>query len=65
MACRPDGEEVAVATLDGQISFWSVQAGRQLKSVDGRKDLGGGRRVADRITAKSSAFGKYVHSSTL
>ena len=64
VACRPDGEEVAVATLDGQISFWSVQAARQVKSVDGRKDLGAGRSVMDKISAQSSAFGKYGQYET-
>ena len=52
---RPDGKELAVATLDGQISFWDVVNAVQTGSVDGRNDLQVGRRVADRITANKMA----------
>jgi len=52
---RPDGKQLAVATLDGQISFWDVVNAVQTGSVDGRHDLQVGRRVADRITANKMA----------
>ncbi|CAB0036783.1 unnamed protein product [Trichogramma brassicae] len=55
---RPNGEEVAVATLDGQISFFHCRSGTQITSIEGRKDLGSGRSDTDLITAKKSLQGK-------
>lgn len=51
----PDGKELAVATLDGQISFWDVINAIQTGSIEGHRDLQVGRRVADRITANKMA----------
>ena len=51
----PDGHQLAVATLDGQISFWDIQTTTQTGSVEGKHDLGGGRREGDMVTAKTSA----------
>ncbi len=39
LAFKPDGVEVAVATLDGQISFWDVNRASQVGSIEGRDDL--------------------------
>lgn len=58
VAYRPDGEEVAVATLDGQISFFDCKTANQCGSIEGRKDLGSGRADTDIITAKKSMEGK-------
>ncbi|XP_058810769.1 periodic tryptophan protein 2 homolog [Phymastichus coffea] len=55
---KPNGEEVAVATLDGQISFFDVKTATQLSSIEGRNDLGSGRLETDLITAKKSLEGK-------
>lgn len=55
---RPDGGEVAVASLDGQITFFDVRTGMQTASVEGRRDLGMGRRSSDKITAESMAAAK-------
>ncbi len=52
---RPDGRQLAVATLDGQISFWDVVNAMQTGSVEGRNDLHIGRRVTDKVTAKKIA----------
>ena len=62
IAYRPDGGEVAVATLSGQIVFWEVKEGRQTGLIEGRKDISGGRRSDDRTTARNSASGKYFTS---
>lgn len=59
---KPDGEEVAVATLDGQISFFDCKTSTQTGSIEGRKDLGSGRSDTDLVTAKKSLEGKYVQS---
>ncbi|KAM9836167.1 PWP2 small subunit processome component [Aulostomus maculatus] len=58
VAYRPDGQELAVATLNGEISFWNPNMATQTGSVAGRHDLEMGRKETDKITAKQSAKGK-------
>lgn len=55
---KPNGEEVAVATLDGQISFFQCKTAMQVGSIEGRNDLGSGRSDTDLITAKKSLQSK-------
>lgn len=55
---RPDGQELAVATLNGEICFWNPHSATQTGSVAGRHDLETGRKETDKITAKQSAKGK-------
>lgn len=55
---RPDGAELAVATLNAQITFWDPENAVQTGSIEGRHDLKTGRRELDKITAKHSAKGK-------
>lgn len=55
---RPDGQELAVATLNCEISFWNPQTATQTGSVAGCHDLEMGRKETDKITAKQSAKGK-------
>lgn len=55
---RPDGEEVAVATLDSQITFFNAKTGDQTSNIEGRKDLGSGRSDTDLVTAKQTLKGK-------
>uniref|UniRef100_A0A671RHZ4 Periodic tryptophan protein 2 homolog n=1 Tax=Sinocyclocheilus anshuiensis TaxID=1608454 RepID=A0A671RHZ4_9TELE len=55
---RPDGQELAVASLDGEITFWTPQTGGQTGSIAGRHDLQMGRKETEKITAKQSAKGK-------
>ncbi|XP_076646677.1 periodic tryptophan protein 2 homolog isoform X2 [Halictus rubicundus] len=55
---KPNGEDVAVATLDGQISFFNCKTAMQIGSIEGRKDLGSGRAETDFVTAKTSLQGK-------
>ncbi|KAK9456387.1 WD40-repeat-containing domain protein [Dipodascopsis uninucleata] len=54
IALRPDSKQVAVSTLDGQLTFWDVENGRQVGLIDGRNDISGGRYQSDRFTAKNS-----------
>ena len=51
VACRPDSKQVAVSTLDGQLTFWSVSEATQESGVDARRDVSGGRKLSDRRTA--------------
>ncbi|CAG0915029.1 unnamed protein product [Notodromas monacha] len=59
---RHDGKEVAVATLNGAISFFDVDTTRPTGSIEGKNDLGSGHRDADRITAKRLAETKCFNS---
>ncbi|CAG9134599.1 unnamed protein product [Plutella xylostella] len=43
---------VAVSTLDGNISFFSVSSGEARGGVEGRADLGAGRGDTDLVTAE-------------
>ncbi len=55
VAFRPDSKQIAVSTLDGQLTFWSVSEGSQEAGVDGRRDVSGGRKISDRRTAANAA----------
>ncbi|KAJ8922015.1 hypothetical protein NQ315_008654 [Exocentrus adspersus] len=55
---KPDGQDVAVATLDGQIVVFNVKTSLQVSAIEGRHDLGSGRSDTDLITAKKSLQAK-------
>jgi periodic tryptophan protein 2 len=55
VAFRPDSKQIAVSTLDGQLTFWSVSEASQEAGVDGRRDVSGGRKISDRRTAANAA----------
>lgn len=55
---KPNGEDVAVSTLDGHIQVFNVRTATQLLAIEGRNDLGSGRSEADLITAKKSLQAK-------
>ena len=57
LAFRPDGLELAVSSLDGQISFWDILNTIQTGTIEGRHDLHVGRRETDKVTAKKLAGG--------
>ncbi|GME92995.1 unnamed protein product [Ambrosiozyma monospora] len=63
LAMRPDSKEVAAATLDGNISFWDIENGKQVRQIDGKRDIIRGRYLEDRFTSQNSARGK--HFSTI
>ncbi|XP_061685876.1 PWP2 small subunit processome component [Syngnathoides biaculeatus] len=58
VAYRPDGQELAVATLNGEISFWNPNTAVQIGSVAGRNDLEMGRKETDKVTAKQMSKAK-------
>jgi periodic tryptophan protein 2 len=62
VAFRPDGKEVAVSTLDGQITFFDVPDGKQTNVIEGRKDISGGRKADDRVTARNNSSSKSFNS---
>lgn len=55
VAFRPDSLQLAVSTLDGQLTFWSVSDAEQQSGLDGRRDVSGGRRITDRRTAANAS----------
>ncbi|OAJ36787.1 hypothetical protein, variant [Batrachochytrium dendrobatidis JEL423] len=58
LAFTPDSKCIATATLDGQICIWDLNLSKQITTIDGRKDISGGRGSTDKIAAANSAFGK-------
>ncbi|KAL4176325.1 hypothetical protein KRP22_001277 [Phytophthora ramorum] len=54
VAFRPDGKELASTTLNGAINIWNVKDGEQVGSIDGKRDIAGGRKEGDRITAANN-----------
>uniref|UniRef100_A0A3B3DVN0 PWP2 small subunit processome component n=1 Tax=Oryzias melastigma TaxID=30732 RepID=A0A3B3DVN0_ORYME len=57
---RPDGQELAVATLNGEITFWNPNTATQTGSISGRHDLEVGRKDTDKVTAKQLAKGSFT-----
>ncbi|XP_016987237.1 periodic tryptophan protein 2 homolog [Drosophila rhopaloa] len=55
----PSGEEIAVATLSGNITIFDIKSAGQVTSIEGRNDLSGGRLETDIITAKKNAQANY------
>lgn len=60
---RPDGKQLACSTLDGQINFWDPFDGSLMYTIEGRRDIAGGRLMTDRRSAANSTSGK--HFTTL
>ncbi|KAH8413779.1 hypothetical protein KR222_008085, partial [Zaprionus bogoriensis] len=59
VAFSPSGEEIAVATLVGNIIIFDVKSATQVITIEGRNDLGSGRLETDIITAKKNALSNY------
>jgi len=58
VAFRPDGKQLASSTLDGCIWFWSATDGVLHGSIEGRRDLAGGRAPGDARSAATSSAGR-------
>ncbi|GMM54139.1 snoRNA-binding rRNA-processing protein [Maudiozyma humilis] len=59
LAVRPDGKQVAVSTLKGQISMFDIEDAKQVGNIDCRRDIISGRNLEDRFTAKNSERSKF------
>lgn len=55
VAFRPDSKQLAVSTLDGQLTFWSTSEANQVGGIDSRRDVSGGRKLTDRRSAANVA----------
>lgn len=58
VAFKPDGEEVAVAALSGNIQIFSVKNSMQIASIEGRNDLGAGTSEVDLTSANKNKESK-------
>jgi periodic tryptophan protein 2 len=56
---RPDGREICTATTNGSLVVWDAENGNQVTSIDGRRDIRGGRMTTEVTTAENSARSKY------
>ncbi|KAK4539700.1 hypothetical protein LTR36_010411 [Oleoguttula mirabilis] len=64
VSVSPDSKQIAVSTLDGQLTFWSLSEGSQQAGLDGRRDVSGGRKISDRRTAANVAGTKNFNTIT-
>ncbi|KAL7139996.1 hypothetical protein ABFS83_09G090900 [Erythranthe nasuta] len=55
---RPDGKQLACSTLDGLIHFWDPIDGLEMFTIEGRRDISGGRLMSDRRSSANSSAGK-------
>lgn len=62
LTIRPDGKEVAVSTLKGQITIFNIENGTQTGNIDCKRDIISGRNLEDRFTAKNSERSKFFTS---
>jgi periodic tryptophan protein 2 len=49
VAFQPDGRLLATATLDGQINLWDAKEAEQTGTIDGRRDIQGGRSALSKV----------------
>ncbi|KXJ78961.1 hypothetical protein RP20_CCG002838 [Aedes albopictus] len=58
VAFKPNGEEVAAASLNGNITVFHVKTAQQLASIEGRNDMGGTVSETDMNTAQRNLLGR-------
>lgn len=58
VAFRPDGKALACSTLDGCIHIWNPLDGEIMGTIEGRRDIVGGRLASDRRAAGNTASGQ-------
>mmetsp|Transcript_40530 Transcript_40530/g.97826 ORF Transcript_40530/g.97826 Transcript_40530/m.97826 type:complete len:912 (+) Transcript_40530:60-2795(+) len=62
VACRPDGKEICSGMINGILTFWDVENAKLKYEIDGRRDITGGRKMNDRMTANNNAASRYFTS---
>lgn len=58
VAFNPNGKEIAVSSLNAEITIWDVQHAVQKGSIECRHDMGAGRGELDRVSSKTKVQGK-------
>lgn len=64
VAVSPDSTQIAASTLDGQLTFWTLDTSMQESGLDGRRDASGGRTLTSRRTAASTPGTKSFNTIT-
>lgn len=62
LSFRPDGLELAACGLDGNIYFWDVVNGLLTSTIEGKKDIMGGRRRDDARASKNATHSTCFNS---
>ena len=62
LAYRPDGRQLCTATLAGLLCFWNLASGNQEGTIEGKRDIAGGRKAKDLISAQNSSASKHFTS---
>merc|ERR1719272_731899 len=62
LAYRPDGRQLCTATLAGMLNFWNLASGNLTSTIEGRRDIAGGRKSSDLISAENSTSNKHFSS---
>jgi periodic tryptophan protein 2 len=62
LAFSPNGEILATSTLDGNINLWNMDTSKLIGSIEGKKDIVGGRSSRDKVSLDKSGAGKYFTS---
>jgi periodic tryptophan protein 2 len=60
---RPDGKQIAAASLGGTISFWDVELGSITRLIEGKQDLFQGRLALSKTRAKNVHFNSITYSA--
>ena len=64
IAIRPDSMQLAASSLDGQLTFWDLASSVQDATLDGRRDVSGGRTLRSSRTAASTPGTKSYNTIT-
>mmetsp|Transcript_13043 Transcript_13043/g.19250 ORF Transcript_13043/g.19250 Transcript_13043/m.19250 type:complete len:929 (-) Transcript_13043:181-2967(-) len=62
VAFRPDGKQICCASLNGLLSFWCAESGRQEHTIEGQHDVTGGRKQGQKVEAQNLAATKHFTS---
>jgi periodic tryptophan protein 2 len=58
VAFRPDGKQIASATLDGQVFLWDPNDAKLEGTIEGRRDMAGGKVIGDLRSGSNIAAGR-------
>mmetsp|Transcript_9075 Transcript_9075/g.18345 ORF Transcript_9075/g.18345 Transcript_9075/m.18345 type:complete len:850 (+) Transcript_9075:214-2763(+) len=61
---RGDGKEIVTATSAGTLNFWDLEEGELKNVIEGHRDIMGGRKENDRMTAENNASARHFTSVT-
>jgi len=58
LAFRPDGKQIAASTLDGHVFLWDPDEAKLDGTIEGRRDMAGGKVIGDLRSGANIAAGK-------